>query len=112
MNKLYYYGICDHENMLMYADDTTLYCNINNNSNEIEINTEWLSSNKLSLNAKKTKFMVFHTVQRKVIFPNLKINHIEIERVTQFNFLGLILSAQLSWNHHIDHISKKKIKKQ
>ena len=48
-------------NMLMYADDTTLYCNLNNDVNERKINIEldkiydWLSSNKLSLNKGKTK---------------------------------------------------------
>ena len=42
--------------MLMYADDTTIYCNINQNVNEISINAElekvnnWLCSNQLSLN--------------------------------------------------------------
>ena len=42
--------------MMMYADDTTIYCNINQNVNEIVINAElekdnkWLCSNKLSLN--------------------------------------------------------------
>ena len=71
--------------MLMYADDTTLYCNINQNSIEHPINnelkpiTEWLSSNKLSLNAKKTKFMILHTIQRKVNYPSLQINGIELE---------------------------------
>ena len=45
--------------MLMYADDTTLYCNLTNNVSETEINNDftkidnWLSSNKLSLNVKK-----------------------------------------------------------
>ena len=49
----------------MYADDTTLYCDINQNISEIEINHElwkvsqWLAANKLSLNVGKTKFMVF-----------------------------------------------------
>ena len=58
--------------MLMDADNTTLYCNINQNIAVHEINLEpeqishWLSSNKLSLNTKKTKFMVFHMAQRKV----------------------------------------------
>ena len=52
--------------MMMYADDTTIYSNINQNENEIVINAElekvnkWLCSNKLSLNIKKTKFMFFH----------------------------------------------------
>ena len=42
--------------MLMYADDTTLYCNLNGVNSEVNINnelskiSEWLSSNKLSLN--------------------------------------------------------------
>ena len=48
--------------MLMYPDDTTLYCNIDQHTNESIINAglnkieEWLSSNKLSLNISKTKF--------------------------------------------------------
>ena len=57
--------------MIMYADDTTLYCNINRDISDQDINAElkkvsdWLCSNKLSLNVKKTKCMVFHTAQRK-----------------------------------------------
>ena len=49
--------------MLMYADDTTLYCNINQNIGEELINAEltklweWLGANKLSLNIAKTKYM-------------------------------------------------------
>ena len=49
--------------MLMYADDTTLYCNINQNIEEELMNAEltklweWLGANKLSLNIAKTKYM-------------------------------------------------------
>ena len=73
--------------MIMYADDTTLYCNINNTDETvITIHTElnkiscWLRSNKLSLNVGKTKYMVFHTTRKAVIFPTLYMNNIEIER--------------------------------
>ena len=31
----------------------------------------------------------------------------KIERVTQFNFLVIVLSLNLKWNKHTDHISKK-----
>ena len=47
--------------MLMYADDTTLYCNIDQHVNEDDINvelaklSEWLGANKLALNISKTK---------------------------------------------------------
>ena len=54
-----------------------------------------------------TKFMVFHTPQRKLAYPRLKINDNIIECVTEFNFLGLIINSNLNWNNHIDHISKK-----
>ena len=59
-------------NIVMYADDTTLYCNLSNNTNKNDLNSElykiseWLASNKLSLNAQKTKFMVFHSMQRRL----------------------------------------------
>ena len=102
-------------NMVMYADDTTLYCNLSNNANENYLNSElnkiseWLASNKLSLNTRKTKFMVFHTVQRKIQYPILTINNTVIERVKQFNFLGIILHYTLKWQKHIDHVSKKSI---
>ena len=99
--------------MLMYADDTTLYCNINQNVTAEVINREllkinqWLGANKLSLNVSKTKFMVFHTHNRSVSYPDLQINGNKIERVTEFNFLGLVLQSNLSWNKHINHISLK-----
>ena len=99
--------------MLMYADDTTLYCNLNGVNSEVNINnelskiSEWLSSNKLSLNIKKTKFMVFHTPQRRVNYPVLKLNHVNIERVSQFNFLGVVTNSTLKWDKHIAHISLK-----
>ena len=47
--------------ILMYADDTTLFCNFDNIRNENTINNEinkvydGLCSNKLSLNVSKTK---------------------------------------------------------
>ena len=54
--------------MLMYADDMTLYYNINDDNSDIILNNElckisddWLSSNKLHLNVKNTKQLVFDT---------------------------------------------------
>ena len=83
--------------MLMYADDTTLYCNINQNVTAEVINGEllkinqWLGANKLPLNVSKTKFMVFHTHNRSVSYPDLQINGNKIERVTEF-YLGINIS--------------------
>ena len=51
--------------------------------------SDWLAVNKLSLNAAKTKFMLFHNYQKIINeddIPHLTINDTVIERVTEFNF--------------------------
>ena len=99
--------------ILMHADDTTLFCNFNNVCIENKINSEldnifnWLCFNKLSLNVSKTKFACFHTKQKRIVYPGLKINTISFDRVSEFNFLGLIISSDLKWSKHIDHIGLK-----
>ena len=58
--------------ILMYADDTTLFCNFDNIRNNTIINTElekvygWLCSNKLSLNVGKTKYMCYLSGSKKL----------------------------------------------
>ena len=68
---------------------------------------EWLSTNKLSLNIAKKKYILFHTIKRNVIYPILKVYESNIERVTQFIFLGVKLHSHVTWNKHINHISMK-----
>ena len=66
--------------MLMYANDTTFYCNISQNITAEVINGEllkinpWLGANKLSLNVTKTKFIVFHMHNKSVSYSDLQIN--------------------------------------
>ena len=99
--------------MLMYADDTTLYCNFNSINNVNRINEElckvsaWLSANKLALNVAKTKYIMFRTINKRIQYPEMKLNNIAIERVSKFKFLGIWLDEYLNWNHHISHISIK-----
>ena len=100
--------------MIMYADDTTLFCNFNDpNITEETLNeelkklTRWLNANQLSLNVGKTKFMVLHSTRKVVRYPVLVINNTPIERVTNFNYLGLQLSNDLNWDKHKCVISLK-----
>ena len=99
--------------MLMYADDTTLYCNFNKNIHEMIINRElykvstWLSANKLPLNVSKTKFIMFRTLNKGMHYSMLKLNDTVIERVDKFKFLGIWLDEYLNWGPHIDHVCLK-----
>ena len=76
-------------------------------NSEINKIFDCLCSNKLSLNVSKTIFMCFHAPQKVMTYPILKINNIIIDRVTDLNFFGLIISSNLKWNKHIDYISLK-----
>ena len=51
--------------------------------------------------------MVFYTRDKSVKYLSLLINGKLIERVTQFNFLGLTLESSMSRNLHINHILLK-----
>ncbi len=66
---------------------------------------DWLTLNKLSLNLKKCKHMIFHTHRKKVKPLYLMIDETIIERVAEFNILGLTLDENLNWKSHINKIS-------
>ena len=53
--------------------------------------------------------MVFHTPNKIVKYPKLKINDhvIERERVQSFNFLGLLVHCNMTWSKHIEKVSLK-----
>ena len=62
--------------LIMYADDKTLFCNLDTIAeanrhgilnNQLDNISCWLTCNKLSLNVSKTKNMAFHTNHRKVL---------------------------------------------
>ena len=101
---------------ILYADDTTLFNTIQISvgapldiNNQLAKIFDWLAVNELSLNVKKTKFVVFHAINKDIeeLVPDLQINNIAIERVENFNFLGLILNEHMFWKHHIDTIANK-----
>ena len=104
----------------LYADDTSLVeplctfetevLNISQSvNNELVKITNWLALNKLSLNAKKTKMMLFHHSKKNINNLNLKlyINGIPIEKVKSFKFLGTTLDENMSWNVHAKIVRTK-----
>ena len=101
----------------LYADDTTLIHTPRKKQTKSEISrainielniiNDWFRANRLSLNTDKTKFMVFRQPNSACLNIDLKINNVALDRVTDFNFLGLIVNEFLKWQSHINHISMK-----
>ena len=104
---------------IMYADDTTLVGNLSTFdndddtgktineriNNELELLSDWLKLNRLSLNEGKPKFMLVHSPTKEIPRITIRLNNIELEPTSDFNFLGIIINKHLKWNAHIDKIS-------
>ena len=90
----------------MYADDTTLTtsaedpCVLEHKMNyDMNLIQSWLSANKLTLNVKKTKYMLIGS-QFKLSQINsdftVKVNNTPLERVIKQKFLGVQIDESLN----------------
>ena len=62
----------------------------------------------LALNVNKTNFVLFHTFNKPMKENiTLKINRIAIHEQKYIKYLGVLLDFTLSWNVHLDNLSKK-----
>lgn len=103
---------------VMFADDTNLFLSdmdiprlFLKMNKELEKVSLWFKSNKLSLNAKKTKFSFFHATNKKqnvpISLPSLRIDNTEIKRDTVTKFLGILIDENLTWEYQIQNINTK-----
>ena len=44
---------------------------------------------------------MFRTINKRIQYPEVKMNNIAIERVSKIKFLGIWLDEYLNWNHHM-----------
>ena len=106
--------VYNHMMPLLFADDTNLFASgldVNKVQQEVEIElnqiSEWLKIDKLSLNIKKTHFIVF--TNKNVLKPVLQISidgH-KIDETDRTKFLGVVIDSKLTWKHHISYITVK-----
>lgn len=84
--------------------------NLQNTINqELTVLQEWFSSNKLTLNINKTKYIVFRSNKKDVNTDSFRIcigNSI-LEEVSSFQYLGVTLDSHLHWQQHIINTCKK-----
>ena len=105
----------------LFADDTSIIF-VNNSLKEHEtlVNhelgnvNEWLKANKLSLNIKKSNFVIFPPRQKNMpLLPRIKIldsvtnTYANLEMIDYVKYLGLMIDSNLSWKYHIESICHK-----
>ena len=77
---------------------------------------EWFISLNLSLNSKKTKFLIFYKANRRddlpLVLPKLFVNNQVRKRQSSIKFLGILSDENLPWKEHLklteNKIAKKK----
>ena len=99
-----------------FADDTCLtYVSKKIKTLETDLNTdlkatsEWLKTNRLSLNGKKSQLLIFHSKFKKVDITSLsiKLEGIKLIPSTYMKYLGFYIDENLSWGIHVNELSKK-----
>ena len=75
---------------------------------------DWLNANKLTINAKKSNFVIFRPSQKKLnyqiklrIYNNASSSDTFLECKDYVKFLGVLIDKNLSWKYHIDYIASK-----
>ena len=95
-----------------FADDTTV-TGLITDSNETEYRdevkdlVEWCSNNNLLLNPSKTKEIIVDFRKKPSQIQPLSINGEIIERVSNFKFLGTVISDDLRWETNTDKVVSK-----
>ena len=100
---------------ILFADDSNLFLSgknpndlIKTMNHEISYVFDWLKINKLSINLKKTHFMIFRKRREKIkLSENLKINNVIINEVQNTKFLGIVIDPYLSFYDHIQYLKGK-----
>ena len=76
---------------------------------------EWFKANRLCINLKKTKYMLFRPSSTfpKLLNEHIYLNDMEVEQIGNyknekfFKFLGIYIDETLSWKYHIEKVCSK-----
>ena len=98
---IYINNICNASELLfsiLYADDTSVQISGNDitylfssMNAELELLSRWLKSNKLSLNAQNTFYLVYHRARIKDHDLSMRIDGSTLNRSSNIKYLGVII---------------------
>lgn len=100
---------------IIYADDTTIFFSgsnidylISNCNNTLVQLQQWSSFNSMKINENKTKAVIFRA-KNKPIPPHADIilNSLPVDIVDHFKCLGVVFSAHMSWESHVNLVLTK-----
>ena len=101
--------------LILFADDTNIFYSHTDASYlmevvnvELEKITCWFYTNKLSINVKKSSFIIFRPRQNRQTFDlAFSISNYSTDRFKEATSLGVILDEHLTWKSHIHNFARK-----
>ena len=93
-----------------HPDVNTLTLDIISKFNEL--NRWCISNDKLTINASKTNFILFQTVNKPIPhnFVEITTQFMDFKRVTSFKYMGITLDETLNWSEHVDNLCESLLK--
>ena len=97
-------------NLQLYVDDSVIHAAevspeeaMGNLQPSLNRFTRWCRANKLSLNATKTKLMMFGTRYKikKAKEVNILVEGVTLQIVQTYKYLGITLDSTLTFNYHV-----------
>ena len=70
---------------------------------------QWTEHQKMILNQKKTKVMIFNFTDKYKFTTKLELNGEILDVVKEAKLLGVIITDDLKWDRNTDYIVKKKL---
>ena len=103
--------------IILFADDTNVFFshkNLNSLTKTVNFElilklTSWFQVNRLSINVKKTKHMLFKPRQKRQTLDHLTVKLCDhtLARESETVFIVVILDEHLSWKSHIAYLASK-----
>ena len=96
---------CINCNASLYADDTSLYAPIDNDTDrllfqaDIDSLHEWSSANKMPHNTTKCEMIAFNN--RGSLPPSYKIGEHPPNYADEIKYVGVVMQSNLNFNRHI-----------
>ena len=108
--KLSFYLFADDTNLLFADKDLKSLENVINI--ELKKVCDWLNANKLTINAKKSNFVIFRPSQKKLSYQiNIRIYNKNSDTFPECKdyekFLGVLIDKSLTWKYHVDYIASR-----
>ena len=63
--------------------------------------------NDMKINKRKTKELVIDFSKTRTNFPTIRIDGTDTQRVTEAKILGITITSNLTWDVHVDEITRK-----